>query len=241
MSVTATNIPNSGRHGRHPFGTLAAVTSTATGILSETSPERARRTWPRRLAVGLLLVAVAVAALLLPPAGERLVLGAAGLVALGRGALLVRIARTGRITDDARLLGAPLAAVGAAAVVVAALTATGSGRVLAVAVPLVLLLSAGALVGGGARRPGQVLGGFAALLAALLVIAGVLRGWAAAAAIATGVGAVALAGLGVALVAGAVALRSVAARPSSTAYPAAPAGCGGCACGAGGCGGAVQG
>jgi hypothetical protein len=217
------------------------VTSTATGILSETSPDRARRTWPRRLAVGLLLVAVAVAALLLPPVGARLVLGAAGLVALGRGALLVGIARTGRITDDARLLGAPLAAAGAAAVVVAALTAAGAGRMLVVAVPLVLLMSAGALVGSGARRPGQVLGGFAALLGALLVVAGVLRGWAGAAAVATGVGAVVLAGLGVALVAGAFTLRSVAGRPVNDAYPAAPAGCGGCACGADGCAGAVQG
>jgi hypothetical protein len=113
--------------------------------------------------------------------------------------------------------------------------------VLVVAVPLVLLFGAGALVGSGARRAGQVLGGCAVVLAALLVVAGVLRGWVGAAAIATGVGAVALAGVGVALVAGAVTLRTVAARPANPAYPAPSGGCGGCACGAGGCGGVAEG
>jgi hypothetical protein len=168
------------------------------------------------------------------------VLGAAGLAAAGRGALLVRAARAGAVPDGAGRLGVPLAAAGIAALVVTALTAAGSGRVLVVAVPLVLLLASGALLGqdGGARRAGQVLGAWSLVLTALLVVAGALRGWAAAAAVATGVGAIALAGLGVALLVGAVTLRSVAGRTSTSAYPAPPAGCGGCACGGGGCGGA---
>jgi hypothetical protein len=216
------------------------VTSSATGILSATTPELARRTWPRRLLLGLLLVAVAAAALVVPSAGGRLVLGAAGLAAAGRGALLVRAARAGAVPDGADRLGIPLAAAGIAALVVTALTAVGSGRVLVVAVPLVLLLASGALLGQGrgARRAGQVLGAWSLVLTALLVVAGVLRGWAGAAAVATGVGAIALAGLGVALLVGAGTLRSVAGRPSTSAYPAPPAGCGGCACGGGGCGGA---
>jgi hypothetical protein len=217
------------------------VTSSATGILSATTPELARRTWPRRLLLGLFLLAVAVAALVVPPAGARLVLGAAGLAAAGRGALLARAAGAGAVGVEGRRLGLPLATAGIAALVVAALTGAGSGHVLVVAVPLALLLGSGALLGqdGGARRGGQVLGIWSVLCTALLVVAGVLRGWAGAAAVATGVGAVALAGLGVALLVGAATLRSVAGRASTSAYPAAPAGCGGCACGAGGCGGAA--
>jgi hypothetical protein len=210
------------------------------GILSAT-PQQARYTWPRRLLVGIALVAAAVLAVVLPAVGSRLVLGAAGLAAAGRGLLIVRAAWTGAVEPDARRLGLPLAVVGVAAVAVAAASAPLSGGVLVVAVPLLLLAASGALLGQGAaaRRGGQVLLVWSVLLVGLLVAAGVLRGWAGASAVATGVGALSLAGLGVALLVGAVTLRSVAARaPANPAYPAPAGGCGGCACGAGGCGGA---
>lgn len=210
------------------------------GILSATTPQQARYTWPRRLGIGVALVLAGVLAVVLPGMGGRLVLGAAGLAAAGRGVLIVRAAWTGVVEPDARRLGLPLAVVGVAAVAVAAISAALSGRVLVVAVPLLLLAASGALLGQGpaARRGGQVLLGWSVLLVALLVAAGVARGWSAASAVATGVGALSLAGLGVALTVGAVTLRSVAAQaPANPAYPAPAGGCGGCACGSGGCGG----
>jgi len=210
------------------------------GILSATTPQQARYTWPRRLLVGVALIVAAVLAVVLPDVGSRLVLGAAGLAAAGRGALIMRAAWTGAVEPDARRLGLPLAVVGVAAVAVAAVSAGVSGGVLVVAVPLLLLAASGALLGQGAtaRRGGQVLLVWSVVVVALLVAAGVVRGWTAASAVATGVGALALAGLGMALLVGAVTLRSVAARaPANPAYPAPAGGCGGCACGAGGCGG----
>jgi hypothetical protein len=216
----------------------------STGILSATTPQQARHTWPRRLLIGIALVVAAVLAVVLPGVGSRLVLGAAGLAAAGRGALIVRAAWTGAVEPDARRLGLPLAVLGVAAVAGAAVSATLSGGALVVAVPLLLLGASGALLGQGvaARRGGQVLLVWSVVFVALLVGAGVLRGWTGAAAVATGVGALSLAGLGVALLVGAVSLRSVAAQPPvNPAYPAPTGGCGGCACGAGGCGGTAAG
>lgn len=218
--------------------------ASSTGILTAATPEQARYTWPRRLLIGLALVAAAVLTVVLPDAGSRLVLGAAGLAAAGRGALIVRAAWTGAVEPDARWLGWPLAVVGVAALAVAAVSAPVSGGVLVVAVPLLLLAASGALLGQGAaaRRGGQVLLVWSVLLVVLLAVAGGAHGWAAASAVATGVGALLLAGLGVALLVGAGTLRSVAARPpANAAYPAPAGGCGGCACGAGGCGGAAAG
>lgn len=216
----------------------------STGILTATTPQQARHTWPRRLLIGIALVVAAVLAVVFPAVGARLVLGVAGLVAAGRGALIVRATWARTVELDARRLGLPLAVVGVAAVAVAAVSATVSGGVLVVGVPLLLLLTSGALLGQEAlaRRGGQVLLAWSVVVVALLVVAGVLRGWTAAAAVATGVGALSLAGLGVALLVGAVSLRSVAAQaPVNAAYPAPAGGCGGCACGAGGCGGVAAG
>jgi hypothetical protein len=214
------------------------VASTGTGILTATDPAQARHTWPRRLGVGAALVAVAVAALVMPGVGGRLVLGAAGLSAVARGLLLTRAAAIGAVDPAARRLGAPLALAGAAAVVVTAVSAPVTTGVLLVGVPVLLLAAAGALVaqGGLSRRLGQGLLVWSLMVLALLVAAAVARGWSGAGAVATAVAALSLAGLGVALLVGAATLRAVATRPpANPAYPA-PAGCAGCACGAGGCG-----
>jgi hypothetical protein len=216
----------------------------STGILTATTPQQARHTWPRRLLIGFALVAAAVLAVVLRDQGSRIVLGAAGLAAAGRGLLIVRAVWVHAVEPDARRLGVPLAAAGVAAVVVAAVSAAVTGGVLVVVVPLLLLAASGALLGQGgpARRGGQVLLVWSVLLVALLVAAGVALGWEGAAAVATGMGALSLAGLGAALLVGAVNLRSVAAQaPANAAYPAPAGGCGGCACGAGGCGGAAAG
>lgn len=214
------------------------MAGTDTGMLTTTTPEQARYTWPRRLLVGVLLVAVAVAVLVVPSAAARLVLGAAALAALGRGVQLVRAAGSPRVGPNARGLGVVLGVGGIAGLVVAVLSEVAAGRVLVVGVPVALLFSAAALT---AHGPTSWLTARAVLLVgvvltALLVAVGIARGWTADAGLAAGVGATALAVLGVTLGASAVALRGVAARPASTAYPAPAGGCGGCACGEGGCG-----
>jgi hypothetical protein len=213
------------------------VASTDTGILASTTPEQARSVWPGRLAAGLALLALAVVGLLWSDAGARLLLGAAGVAALIRGVLVFRAVAAGAVDDRARPLGVLSVGLGAVAVVVAVLSESLSGRVLVVAVPVLLFLTAGALVaqGGAVRRGGQVLFGWSAVVTALVVGAGVTGGWNRAAEVATVMAAIALAGLGVAAIGSALVLRGVAARPSTAAYPA-PAGCSGCACGAGGCG-----
>jgi hypothetical protein len=215
------------------------VAGTDTGTLTTTTPEQARYTWPRRLLVGILLVAVAVAVLVVPSVSGRLVLGAAALAALGRGAQLVRAAGNPRVGPDARGLGAALLAGGVAGLVVAVLSEAAAGRVLVVGVPVALLFAAAALTAHGpaSRLAGRVVLAVGLVLTVLLVAVGLARGWAAVAGLASGIGAIALAGLGVALGAGAVALRGVAGRPASAAYPAPAGGCGGaCGCGEGGCG-----
>jgi hypothetical protein len=106
--------------------------ANATGILSATTagmatPEVARRTWPRWLALGVAMIAVAVTAVAWDAAGARLLLGALGLLLAVRGALLVRGAGSGAVAGDlagrARTLGAGTVVVGTACLVVAAASA----------------------------------------------------------------------------------------------------------------------
>ncbi|TFV60488.1 UNVERIFIED_ORG: hypothetical protein E4P37_19420, partial [Bacillus sp. AZ43] len=92
----------------------------ANGILTSSTesvaPEVARRTWPRWIALGVLMLAVAVTALLDDALGARLVLGAVGLFLAVRGTLLLRGATTApaELAQRARGLGAGATAVGAA-------------------------------------------------------------------------------------------------------------------------------
>jgi hypothetical protein len=213
------------------------VANGATGILTaQTTPEVARRTWPGWLALGIAAIAVAVAALLWPSLGPSLLLGTLGGFLAGRGAVLLRSARSldGELAGRARVLGAASAAVGIAAFALAVVSTSLAARVLLVAVPVVLLLAGGALLvrGGMARLGGSALLGWTVLVTALVVVRGLSEGWDGAARLGTGAGAVAVAVLGVPMLVAAANLRAVAKRPA----PARPAACAGCACGAGGCG-----
>jgi len=221
------------------------VASGVTGILTNStpdmaSPEVARRAWPQWLALGIGMIAVAIAAVLWDAGGARLLLGALGLFLAVRGVLLLRGARSGAMSADmagrARGLGAVAVIGGAAALVVAAASGVAAARVLLVGVPLLLLLAAAALLSrsGAARRGGQALLVWAVLVTGLLVAAGVTQGWDRAADVATVVAALALAVLAVPLIVAAAGLRTLAAQPAPA--PARPAACAGCACGAGGCG-----
>ena len=211
-----------------------------TGILTaQATPETARRTWPQWLALGLAMIAVAVVAVLVDDAGARLLLGALGLFLVVRGAALLRAARTRAldrtIAPRARSLGTAALAGGAVALVVAVASAGLAAGVLLVGMPVLLFVTAGALLarsGRTARRGGQALLLWSVLVTALLAVTGFVQGWDRAADVATVVSALAVAVLGVPLLVAAVHLRTIAARP----VPAAPAGCAGCACGAGGCG-----
>lgn len=207
---------------------MASAVSTPTAVAT---PEAARRAWPRRLALGLALIAGAVVVMFWPAGGGRVLLAILGLVAAGRGIVLLGATAPAGPT---RPFGLAAVAGGVVALLVAVLSATATGWVLLVGVPLLLLGAALALLtrGGLARRGGQGLLAWTALVVALLVASGLTRGWHGAAAVATVVGALGIAVLGVPLLIGAASLRAVAAAPA----PAAPAGCGGCACGAGGCG-----
>ncbi len=218
----------------------AHVVNGGTGILTaQATPETARRTWPQWLALGVAMIAVAVAAVLSDAAGARLLLGALGLFLVLRGAVLLRAARRRgldrKLAPRARSLGTAALAGGAVALVVAVASPGISAAVLLVGVPVLLLAAAGALLARGgrtARRGGQALLLWSVLVTALLAVTGIAQGWDRAADVATVVSALALAVLGVPLLVAAAHLRTIAARPA----PAAPAGCGGCACGAGGCG-----
>jgi uncharacterized membrane protein HdeD (DUF308 family) len=214
-------------------GTTATWTDTLHG---RTAPDSARRAWPRWLLLGLGMIAVAVIALGSSAAGSRLLLGALGLFLGIRGAVLARRAGSldAELSARAPRLGALAVVVGGAAVVVAALSAAVSGAVLLVVVPLALLSAAAALVlrGGPARRVGEVLLVWSALVAVLLALIGLAQSWTRAADLAVVVGALAVAVLAVPVLVAAWQLRSAAGRPE----PARPAACGGCACGAGGCG-----
>jgi hypothetical protein len=221
------------------------VANGATGILTAgtqamATPDDARRAWPQWLGLGVAMIAVAVVAVVVDAAGARLLLGAVGAFLVARGAVLLRGARSGRMSADmagrARTLGAAALVGGAAALVVALASGVASARVLLVAAPLLLLAGAAAALArsGPARRAGQALLVWGVLVTALLVVTGVAQGWSRAADVATVVTALAVAVLAVPLIVAAVGLRTVAAQPAPA--PARPAACAGCACGAGGCG-----
>jgi hypothetical protein len=218
--------------------------ANGTGILSAgtvgmATPEVARRTWPRWLALGVAMVAIAVAAVAWEAAGARLLLGALGLFLVVRGATLLRGARSGDVDVElgarARSLGTGAVALGAAGLVVAAASAGLSATVLMIGLPVLLLATSAGLLarGGAARRGGQALLVWSLLVTGLLVVTGIAQDWGRAADLATMGVALVVAVLGIPLLIGAANLRTVAAAPAPA--PAGP-GCGGCACGAGGCG-----
>ena len=214
-------------------GTTAPATQT---LRSGTTPSAPGRAWPRWLLLGLGLIAVAVVALGWPAMGGRLLLGALGLFLGVRGGALVRRAGSpdAELSAGARRLGAVAVLAGVAALVVAALSSVVSGAVLLVVVPLGLVSAAAALIsrGGTARRGGEVLLVWSALVAVLLTITGFGQSWTRAGELAVVVGALAVAVLAVPVLVAARQLRAAATRP----LPARPAACAGCACGAGGCG-----
>jgi hypothetical protein len=220
---------HTGASGR-AWGTLAPVANGGSVLTAErTTPEVARRTWPRWLAGGLALVVLAVVAVFWDGGGARLLLGAIGVLAAGRGLLLARSAGRGRGA------GAAGVAAGLAAVVVAAISAGAAGWVLLVGVPAGLLTGALVLLarGGAVRRNAQAALVWGVLVTALLVVTGVATTWSRAADGAAVVAALGVGLLGVFLLVGALNLRTLAAQPPA---PVRPAGCAGCACGAGGCG-----
>jgi hypothetical protein len=219
------------------------VANGGTGILASSTeamaPEVARRTWPRWIALGVGMLAVAITAVLWDAAGARLLLGAIGAFLVVRGVLLLRGARSATASAElagARGLGAVATAAGAAALVVALVSESAAATVLLIAVPVLLLVAAAALLGrgGAARRGGQALLVWAVLVTGLLVASGLGQSWERAADVATVITALAVAGLAVPVLIGASGLRAVAARPAPART--VPAACAGCACGAGGCG-----
>ena len=219
------------------------VASEGTGMLTaggldDTSPDVARRTWPRWVLLGLAMIAVAVAAVVTESLGARLLVGSLGLFLALRGAFLLRGARTEAVTGDlarrARGLGSQATVLGMAGLAVALASTSLSGRVLLVVVPVSLFAGAAALLprGGVARRGGQALLVWSVLVTGLLIVTGVAQSWGRAADVATVVGALGLAVLAVPVLLGAVRLRQIGRQPVSVM----PAACAGCACGAGGCG-----
>jgi hypothetical protein len=196
------------------------------GILTASAdPDVARRAWPRWLALGLGMLAVAAIGIFWTAEGARVLLGATGLFLLGRGVVALR--------SGARGLGGGALVAGLAAAVVAAVSGTASGAVLLVAVPVLLLAGAGAvLAGGSVPRRGVALLVWALLLTALLVGTGLARDWDRATGVAIVIAGIVVAGLAVPVLIGAANLRAAAHRPA----PPGPAACAGCACGAGGCG-----
>ncbi|MGY1704867.1 hypothetical protein ACI79C_09850 [Geodermatophilus sp. SYSU D00697] len=193
-----------------------------------TTPGEARRSWPRWLAGGLALLAVAVVAVFWDAAGARLLLAVAGVLAAVRGGALLARSRS-------RGPAAVAVAGGLAAPAVALVSPSAAGWVLLVGVPTGLLAGALALLrrGGAVRRSGQAALVWWVLVTGLLVVTGVVTGWSRAADGATVVAALAVGLLGVFLLVGAANLRTLASRPPA---PVRPAACAGCACGAGGCG-----
>lgn len=195
--------------------------------VGRTSPEQARRAWPRWLAGGVALLVVAAVAVVWADGGARLVLGVGGALVAWRGGQ--RAAEGGN-----RAQGWALAAAGVLAITLASASADLAGRVLLLAVPAGLLVGALTLLGrgGAVRRSGQAALVWWALVTGLLVVTGLVAGWTRAAGGATVVGALGLGLLGVVLLVGSSSLRAIAAQPA----PVRPAACAGCACGAGGCG-----
>jgi hypothetical protein len=200
----------------------AAVTA-----VERTSPELARRAWPRWLAGGVALLVVAAVAVLWADGGARLVLGVAGALVAWRGGQLAA-------DSGSRAQGWAVAVAGVLAIALASVSAGLASWALLLAVPAALLVGALTLLGrgGAVRRSGQAALVWWALVTGLLVVTGLVAGWARAAGGATVVGALGLGLLGVVLLVGSSSLRAIAAQPA----PVRPAACAGCACGAGGCG-----
>jgi hypothetical protein len=220
------------------------VANGGIGILTaQASPETARRAWPQWLALGLAMITVAVAAVLWDDAGARLLLGGLGLFLVVRGAVLLRVGRSGAldrpVAGQARSVGTTALAWGVLVLVVAVASAELAAGVLLFAAPVALLAGAGALLVRGsrtARRGGSALLVWAVLLIGLLVATLVAQGWGRASEVATVLTALLVAGLGVPLLVAALQLRTLAGQPDPGPAPARVGGCGGCACGAGGCG-----
>ncbi len=212
------------------------MANAGTVLTAQPTPEVARRAWPQWLALGVAMIAVAVASVLWSDGGARLLLGALALFLAVRGGVLLRNAPglADEVAGRARTLGSVATVAGVVALAVALVSGFASARVLLVGVPVVLLGGALALLtrSGTARRGGQLLLGWGVLVTGLLVASGIAQGWSRAADAATVVAALAVAVLAVPVLISAVNLRAVAARPA----PSVGAGCGGCACGAGGCG-----
>ncbi len=196
--------------------------------VERTSPEQARRAWPRWLAGGVALLVVAAVAVSWADGGARLLLGVAGALLAWRGGQLA--AEGGR----RRARGSAVAAAGVLALGLASVPAGLASWAVLVAVPAGLLVGALTLLGrgGAVRRSGQAALVWWALVTGLLVVTGLATGWERAAGGATVVGALGLGVLGVVLLVGSSSLRAIAAQPA----PVRPAACAGCACGAGGCG-----
>jgi hypothetical protein len=211
------------------------ATTTAAVTAAQADPEVARRAWPRWLALGVAVLVVAAVSAFWSSGGSRLLLGAIGLFALVRGAVLVTGAGRDGLDGRVRRPGAATAVAGAAALAVAAVPGTPAGWVLLVGTPLGLLAASLLLVsrGGVARRGGLVALVWSVLVTALLVVTALAADAERARDGATLVAALGVAVLGVVLVTGSAGLRAAAARP---APPRQPAGCAGCACSGGGCG-----
>ena len=215
------------------------MATVGSGILTaDATPAVARRAWPQWLALGIGMLALAVVSLVWDSAGARLLLGGVGAFLAVRGAILLTGARamTAELAGRARPLGLVSVVAGLAGFAVALASAALAGRVLLVAVPALLLAAGLGLTArpGLARRGGQVLLAWSALVTALLVVTGLGPGWDRAAGVAAVVAALAVAVLAVPLLIGAANLRAVGARPDPE--PTRPLGCAGCACAGGGCG-----
>jgi hypothetical protein len=212
---------------------------TSALLAAQPAPDVARRTWPRYAALGAALIAGAVVGALWSAGGARLLLAVAGLFLIGRGVVLLRGARTGMLEGElgrrAGRLGSVAVSGGALALVAAVVPGPLAGRVLLVAVPVLLLGTALGLLGRGgtARRGGWALLVWSVLITGVLLATGVGLDWARAADVARIVAAFAVAVLGVPMLVAAAGLREVASRP--VPEPARPAACAGCACDAGGC------
>jgi hypothetical protein len=224
-SVARTGPVRRARSRVRDTGGVANATTAAPAPL-RTERETARRTWPRRAALGVVLVVLAVVAVLTGDLGARLLLGGLGLLAAARGAGLLR---AGSVPA-----GAAAVAGGLAAVAVAVGSAAATGWVLLVGVPLSLLAAAAVALarGGAARRAGAALLVWTVLVGALLAGTLASQGADRAAAVATVVAALATGLAAVPLLVAAAGLRSVANTPE----PPRAAGCAGCACSGGGCG-----
>ncbi len=213
------------------------MTAAQTVRTAQPTPEVARRAWPQWLALGVAMIAVAVASAVWSDGGSRLLLGALGVFLAVRGVVLLRTAPAleGELAGRARTLGGLAVGAGAVGLVVALVSGVLAGRVLLVGVPLLVLAGALALISrpGAARRGGAAVLVAGLLVAGLLVATGVTEDWARAAEIATVLAALMVGLLAVPVLVSAVNLRTVAAQPAPAPVGG---GCGGCACGAGGCG-----